>query len=41
MVTSPVTIVRLYPIASIIFAAGIEKIKYAEKNANWISITFV
>src|SRR5579862_5933119 len=41
IVTSPATIVFLYPIVSISLADGIEKIKYAEKNANCTSITLV
>jgi hypothetical protein len=39
MVHKPITIVFLYPSQSTSLPAGIEKMKYAEKKENWISIT--
>ena len=38
MVSSPTTMALLYPIQSMIFDAGMEKTKYAEKKAVWISM---
>src|SRR5260370_34368638 len=38
IVSNPTTMALLYPIQSIIFAAGMEKTKYAEKNAVWMSM---
>src|SRR5467141_3433366 len=38
MVSSPATMALLYPIQSMIFDAGMEKTKYAEKKAVWISM---
>src|SRR5229473_3644799 len=38
MVSSPTTMALLYPIQSIIFDAGMEKTKYAEKKAVWTNM---
>ena len=40
MTISPATMARLYPIHSISFPEGMEKMKYPEKNANCTIMTF-